>query len=214
MPNPKRKSKPQENSSLKVETLIVGQMAANCYLLYDSKTKEAMIIDPGDDAEYIQNKVADLGLTPKAIIATHGHFDHIMALEELRLIYKIPFFLSQKDETLLKRATKSYEYFLKQKRELPINKPDGYLKEKDKISLGGSEIIILETPGHTPGSISILCPKERLLFTGDTLFADGFIGRTDFKYSSEEKLKKSLERIKSLGENIICYAGHGESFSI
>jgi glyoxylase-like metal-dependent hydrolase (beta-lactamase superfamily II) len=214
MPNPKRKSNLQANSSLKVERLIVGQMAANCYLLYNGKTKEAIIIDPGDDAEYIQNKITDLGLTPKAIIATHGHFDHVLASEELRLIYQIPFLVNKKDEFLLEYASKSYEYFLKQKRELSISKPNGYLKDKEKIKLGSSEITIIETPGHTPGSICIFCKKEGFLFSGDTLFSDGFVGRTDFKYSDKTKLDKSIEKIKRIGKESIFYPGHGESFSI
>lgn len=214
MPNQKRKSNLQTNPSLKVERLIVGQMSANCYLLYDRKTKEAIIIDPGDDAEYIQNKIADLGLTPKAIIATHGHFDHVLASEELRLIYQIPFLVNKKDEFLLKTASKSYEYFLKQKRELSISKPNGYLKDKEKIKLGSSEIAIMLTPGHTPGSICIFCKKEGLLFSGDTLFADGFVGRTDFKYSDKTKLDKSIEKIQRIGKESIFYPGHGEYFSI
>jgi glyoxylase-like metal-dependent hydrolase (beta-lactamase superfamily II) len=213
MPNQKRKSNLRESSSLKVERLIVGQMSANCYLLYDSVSNEAVIIDPGDDAEYIQNKIADLGLTPKAIIATHGHFDHVLASEELKLIYQIPFLINKKDEFILNYASKSYKHFLKQKTELEVGKSNGYLQDNEKIILGRSKIKVIETPGHTPGGICLYCKKDGFLFTGDTLFSGGLVGRTDFKYSNESNLKKSIKKILSLGKNIRCFPGHGDSFS-
>lgn len=214
MPSQKRKSKLQAHSSLKVERLVVGQMLTNCYLLYDNKSKEALIIDPGDDAEYIENKINDLGLTPKAIIVTHGHFDHILASEELRLIYKIPLLINQKDEFLLRSAAKSYEYFLKQKRDLSITKPSGYLKDNEIIKLGNDKITVIETSGHTPGSLCLFIKELGIIFTGDTLFAEGYVGRTDFKYSDKKELHESINKISKLGTDIVCYPGHGEQFEI
>jgi hydroxyacylglutathione hydrolase len=198
---------------IKVKRLIVGPLATNCFLVFDDKTKEALILDPGDDADYIERVINDLNLKPIKIVATHGHYDHVLAVTELKKAYQISFSASKKDNFLLKRASQSADYFSKIKNTLNP-KIDKFLKEKDKISLGKTIFKIIETPGHTPGSLSLYSEKEKMIFVGDLMFADGSIGRCDLSYSDCQKLGNSLEKIKSISSQShpIIYSGHGPSF--
>lgn len=196
---------------LEVITLIVGLMQENCYLVYDSKSRETVIIDPGDDADYIERIISDNKLVPKSIIATHGHFDHIMAVLELKLAYNIPFYIHKNDEFLVKNMQSSAKHFLGIVADPPPN-IDYFLDSKSKIKFGDISLEIIETPGHTPGSCCLYFKKENILFTGDLLFEDGSVGRTDFSYSSREKLYKSLQKIQKLPAKTQILPGHGGSF--
>ncbi len=199
---------------IKVQTLIVGQLQTNCYLLFDQKTKEAIIIDPGDDAQYIENILKDLNLVPKLILATHGHFDHILVAWELQQAYQIPFMIQKYDEFLVKRMNQSAKYFLKHNSVQLPPKINQYLDTKKPIKFGNDKIKIFQTPGHTPGSICLYYPHQNILFTGDLIFAGGAVGRTDFDYSSGKDLMKSLKKILKLPSETIIYSGHGEVSSI
>lgn len=185
-------------------------MAANCYLVFDSATKETLILDPADEAEFIVRVITELDLKPKAIWATHGHFDHIMAAAELKLIYKIPFCVSPKDSFLVKRLVASSKRFSGLET-LPV-KVDKFLKEGDKIRLGKEEFRVKEIPGHTPGSIAF-CGRNTA-FVGDLFFKDGSIGRYDFSYADKGILLKSMARVLELGSKTTCYPGHGEEFPL
>lgn len=191
---------------MKVERLTVGQLATNCYLVWDEKTKEALIIDPGEAADYIEAKIADLKLKPIALLATHAHFDHVLAALELKLAYQIPFLVHTKDLFLLKQVQKSAKYFLGIEVD-PAVSADHFLKDGEKIKIGQEILTVMETPGHTPGGISLL--GKGVLFSGDTLFASG-VGRTDFSYSSKKDLDQSLSKIFRLPDATILYPGHGE----
>jgi len=198
---------------MKVETLIVGQLKTNCYLVWCENIKRCLIIDPGDDGEFIIKKIKDLDLKPIAIIATHGHFDHILAITELKFALNIPFYLHQKDWTLMKKAGKSAEYFTNIKAD-PILKPDKFIKKGDWIKFGNQKLKIIETPGHSPGGISLYSKKDSLIFVGDTIFALGGIGRTDFSYASENRLGESIKKLVQLPDQTIVYPGHGEQTTI
>lgn len=200
-------------ATLKIRTLIVGQLKTNCYLVTDTKSNETIIIDPGDDTDYITQTVSDCKLTPILLLATHGHFDHILALSELKLIYKIPFLMHKTDEFLLARMISSAGFFLHSKPTSQIPTVDRALSDKMLLSVGTITFKVLHTPGHTPGSICLYNEKLAILFSGDTLFASG-VGRTDFQYSSAEKLKNSLTQLFSLPENTVVYPGHGLSSTI
>ena len=151
--------------SFGLRTLTVGQLATNCYLVFDRKSQEGLIIDPGDSADYIMRVLADEKVRPLKILATHGHFDHLLAATELKLAFGIPLLSHKKDEFLVKNIQKSADYFLLEKQGAkrrhflqsePIDPPpsvDGFLKEGQKISFGRHKLEVLETPGHTPGSI-------------------------------------------------------------
>lgn len=193
---------------LNYDVIVVGELATNCYLIWDDDTKDCFIIDPGDDGQGLSDIIEMKKFKPIGILATHGHFDHVLAALDLKLIYGIPFYCSSKDQFLLNRQRESARYFLKRKVDvLNIKSIDVDLDQIEEIRLGSSVIKIIKTPGHTPGSITFWCPEERFLFTGDTLFRDG-IGRTDFSYGRPLDLADSIQRLKELGQNVIILAGH------
>jgi glyoxylase-like metal-dependent hydrolase (beta-lactamase superfamily II) len=177
---------------MKIETLVVGRMATNCYIAGD------IIIDPGDDAEYI---ISHLQAPPRMIVATHGHFDHIMAAYALQLAYNIPFYIHDDDIFLLSRMQSSAKHFLGLKEVDPPPKPS---------KLSG--VPFIHTPGHTPGSICLQFGDT--LIVGDTLFADGGVGRTDHSYSDPRKLSESIEKIHSLPRGTKILPGHGKEFTL
>lgn len=194
---------------LQIERLIVGQMASNCYLLSDSASGKTIIVDPGDDADYIERIIADKNLRVTAIISTHGHFDHCLSVFELKLAYNVPFYLHQKDRFLLSRMSSGAKKYLGIKAD-PVPEVDKYLHDHDEISVGKAKLLIIHTPGHTPGSICIYDNLSHFLLTGDLLFAQGGVGRTDFPYSNTDMLRKSLEIIFRLPGKTVIYPGHGE----
>ena len=199
--------------SITVETLTVGQLQTNCYIIADRSTKDAIIVDPGDDADYIERIVADKHLTPIYSIATHGHFDHILAVTELTLAYKIPFLIHKKDAFLVQNMQRSARHFLG----ITVDPPpriDRRITAKDVLKIGEANIKIIETPGHTPGSICLFLQDEKLLFVGDLLFSGGGVGRTDFSYSNSTDLSDSLKKIFALPEDTIVYTGHGNPTTI
>lgn len=199
---------------LLVKPLVVGQLQTNCYLVMDTKRRETVIIDPGDDATYIADVVREEGMRPTHIIATHGHFDHILGAFELQQAYDIPFLIHQKDDFLVKRMKETARHFLGI--DIPDLPPEikGYVKETDEITVCAYTLHVLETPGHTPGSICLYSPQGKFMLTGDTLFAEGAVGRTDFAYSSFAKLRDSISNILSYPEETILYPGHGDSTTV
>ena len=199
---------PQKRS---VKKLVVGQLQTNCYLVFDEKNSEAIIIDPGDNAEYIMRILNDLDVKPTKIVATHGHFDHILAVNELKLAYKIPFLMSKKDEVLLKWMRKSCKFFTEFDPG-PPPKIDKYLNKL--LEVGGLKFEIIETPGHSPGSISLYSNKLGVVFVGDVIFAGGGVGRTDFEYANREDLEKSIKKLFKLPKDTIVYSGHGAETTI
>ena len=198
---------------INVLTLPVGQMRTNCCIVSSKESTDCMIIDPGDDADYIERIISDNKFNPVMILATHGHFDHIMAATELKLAYDIPFVIQERDEFLVKNMQPSAKHFLG----IDVDPPpeiDEYLKDGDKLTVGNIELEVVETPGHTPGSICLYLPREKLILTGDTLFADGGVGRTDFSYSSSQDLGNSLKKIFKLPAKTTIYPGHGRESTL
>lgn len=186
---------------LMVKCLKVGEFATNCYLIWDKETKKAIIVDPGDSADYIENVISDLSLNSTAIISTHGHSDHTTSAFELCLAYTIPFFMSKADEFMLKRWR-------------PVPTIKRYLRDKDTIAVGKSKMQVLSTPGHTPGGISLYSKKAGFAITGDLCFADATFGETNYSYSDAKQLFSSLKIIKCLPSDTIIYPTHGEAFTV
>jgi len=207
-----KQKKPRKNkeTSLGIETLVVGQLQTNCYLVFDKETKKAVIIDPGDDAQFVIRRIRDLGLKPQFILVTHGHFDHILAVLELKLILKIPFLAHQKDEFLIKRGGRTADFFIKGESNL-TPKVDKYIKEGDEILFGKERLKVKETPGHSPGGVVFL--GKGVCFSGDTLFKQA-VGRTDYSYGSTPDIIKSLKVLFNLPEETIVYPGHGSRTTI
>lgn len=196
---------------MKIHIYPLGQMQANCYLLeHDGK---CLLIDPADSADFILEKIQLMNLDLVGIVATHGHFDHIMAVGEIQLSYPhLSLHIHLKDNSLLARVAETAEHFLgynpmvmpiRLKAALPIG----------KFSIDNFAFEVIHTPGHTPGSCCLYFKKEKILFTGDTLFQGG-IGRYDFSYSDKDELKKSLQKILKLPGETIIYSGHGEESRI
>jgi glyoxylase-like metal-dependent hydrolase (beta-lactamase superfamily II) len=194
-----------------IKKLVVGQLQTNCYLVHTDDC--SIVVDPGDDSEYITSTLQSLNIPPTHILATHGHFDHILAAFALQTAYKIPFLIHKKDEFLLNRAEDSSEYFTGVRSDPPPIVED-HLEDKEIIHLENEEITVVETPGHTPGSISLISDKYKWIISGDLVFADGYIGRTDFKYSNKKELQSSIKKILSYPLDYRVYPGHGNETTI
>jgi len=195
---------------MKIERLVVGQLQSNCYFVWDEKTKEGIVIDPADDAGYILNRIRDLEIKPKLILATHGHVDHLLAVTELKLALKIAFWMSLKDEFLVKRIKAAARYWFKIEAD-PPPKIDKDLKEGDLIKFGQEKLKVMETPGHSPGGLSFY--DQSVVFDGDTLFNQG-IGRYDFSYAKKEDLFNSIAKLLELPDETLVYPGHGSETTI
>jgi glyoxylase-like metal-dependent hydrolase (beta-lactamase superfamily II) len=147
-------------------------------------------------------------------VATHGHFDHVLAVVDLQLAYAIPFLIHHKDRFLLKRMSETAEHFLKIPIKIPIPVPDKTISKDQQVVAGSLTFEIIQTPGHTPGSISLYFKNEKTLFSGDTWFADGAVGRTDFSYASAKDLHLSLVRLSALPDSTRLFSGHGRASSV
>jgi glyoxylase-like metal-dependent hydrolase (beta-lactamase superfamily II) len=171
------------------------------------------VIDPGDDAQLILQAIQEEKLKPTALVATHGHFDHIMAVLELQLALAVPFYVHKKDEFLVQRVRSTAKHFVGTDPG-PAPKIDGFLDPATPVQVGRSKLQILETPGHTPGGVSLYSQKEAIIFVGDTLFASGGVGRTDYKYATLEDLQVSIGKLLALPGKTLVYPGHGSETTI
>ena len=197
---------------LSFKKFCFGNMFSNTYLVWDDESREAIIIDCGNSAEPILREVERLGLDVKLIVLTHGHYDHILYMEEYREGFpSAKLVCGVGDEKLFGDSEANVSYLFGDTR--VFNAPDAVLCDKDVIALGSSTICVLPTPGHTPGGICLYSKRDALMFTGDTLFAGG-IGRTDFKYGSFPVLRESLERLLRMDGEIDFFAGHGGASKI
>lgn len=181
----------------------LGQMQANCYMLLSGS--DCLIIDPGDSADFILEEVSRRNLTVHGVVATHGHFDHIMAAGEIVMALGCPFYINPKDWFLVERLESTAQHFLGF--EPQVIKPPSH--EPIPKGIGPFAFQTLHTPGHTPGSTCLHFTREGILFTGDTLFANA-IGRYDFSYSDKRELKQSLTKIFALPAETIVRPGHGD----
>ncbi|HWS48438.1 MAG TPA: MBL fold metallo-hydrolase [Candidatus Methanoperedens sp.] len=197
----------------KYEALVLGELKTNCYLLWDSESKESAVIDAADDGTAISDEIQRLGLVPKYIMSTHGHFDHNLGVLDLKLVYNVPFACSQKDWFLLERQQETAKHFLGMDIKVPnLKKIDINLDSRECIVLGKNKIKILKSPGHTPGGLSFLA--DNFLFSGDTIFAQGMRGQTSYSYCSTEEIYKSIDMILSLPESTKILPGHGEETTV
>ncbi|PJB88382.1 hypothetical protein CO083_02505, partial [Candidatus Roizmanbacteria bacterium CG_4_9_14_0_8_um_filter_34_12] len=219
----RRRLVPDANdANMQIISFSLGELQANCYLLI--KDKECLLIDPADDANFLLEEITRRNLKLVGLLATHGHFDHIMAVGEIQLTYpEIPLYINLKDEFLLDRLQETAEYFLGHKiaiikpkkiSAVPENELKIFRLAEASAKRANFKIKIILSPGHTPGSVCFYFADDKILFSGDLIFKDG-IGRYDFSYSNKKQLFDSINLItKTIPEDVIIYSGHGEKTTI
>ena len=192
-----------------VHTLTLGPMQANCYLLECEETHSAIVIDPGDDADAILDVLEKHKLNLEFIINTHGHIDHISANADLKNKASAKLCIHRLDADMIVNPQKNLSSFIG--RDISSPSADKILEDGDNLEVGTIILKVIHTPGHSPGSISLLA--DNVLFTGDLLFAGG-IGRYDFPGSSYNQIMESLNKIMELDDNLVVYPGHGPTTTI
>ena len=186
---------------LKTKTVIVGALEVNCYIVYDSETKEALIIDPGDEADRIIEAVKALGVTPKGILLTHAHVDHIRGVGAISAAFKLPVWIHEADRPYYESPDNAILPWLPAAENLPkpVDMPP---------QLPNHPFEIIETPGHTPGGVCFYFKNEKQLFSGDTLF-QGSVGRTDLPGGDYDTLMRSIsEQLLPLPDDLRIFPGH------
>lgn len=194
------------------EVLPVGPLECNCSVLGDETSREAIVIDPGDDVSEIMAIVERNQLTVKMIVITHAHIDHIGGAQKLRAQTGAPVYMHEADSFLGDRLAMQASWLGMETPENPgIDTP---AREGDVLRAGSIEAQVLHTPGHTPGSISLYLPLESKVIAGDTLFR-GSIGRTDLPGGDTAEIARSIRgKLYTLPEHTIVFPGHGETTSI
>ncbi|MDU5806252.1 MAG: MBL fold metallo-hydrolase [Peptoniphilus harei] len=192
----------------KIMKLVVGQLQENCFILFD-ENKDAFVVDPGGSSENIIEAIDKNSLNIKYILLTHGHFDHVGAVATLVKKYKAPVYLSKEDRAFLEspKEVRASSFGM----QIEAADVDVFVKEGYEIPFSEGTIKVIETPGHTLGSVCYLF--ENYLFAGDTLF-NGSIGRTDFPESDHSLMVESLKKLKKLDDEIYVLSGHGPESQI
>jgi glyoxylase-like metal-dependent hydrolase (beta-lactamase superfamily II) len=193
-----------------LDTIVVGPLQENSYVVGCEETKEAVIIDPGAEAERIYRVVTFQGFTLKYIMNTHGHVDHIGGVADLIEKTGVPFLMHKDDMFLIENIQNDpIQAFLQI---TPPQQPDRFIADGEKIAVGNLEFEVIHTPGHSPGSVCFLA--NNVLFCGDTLFANS-IGRTDLPGGNYQQILTSIqEKLFPLDDNIKVYTGHGPATTI
>lgn len=198
-------------SELKILHYVVGPVETNCYICVNTPTKEALIIDPGASPGKLAERIRREEVTPKAILLTHGHFDHVDGARALADEFGISIYAHEYERQVLEDQEKNVSWMMGEKKTYTA---DVYLRDQQELELAGFKIRVLLTPGHTAGGCCYYLPYEDVLFSGDTLFAQS-VGRTDFPTGSMSDIARSIkEKLMTLPENTTVYTGHGEPTTI
>lgn len=197
---------------IKIEHNIIGMCATNTYYVYDDETKRGLIIDPAGDPVRIIERVARLQIIVEGILITHGHFDHVLALDEVRERFNVKAYIGNTEKAVLEDPEANLTSgFMGEGRTFSA---DVYLKDGEEFEAGGFRIKAFEVPGHTIGGMCYYFMDEGVLFSGDTLFCES-VGRSDFKGGSTFALIASIkEKLYTLPDDVKVYPGHSEATTI
>ena len=197
---------------MQIERFIVGMVGTNCYVVSNEETSECFLVDPGAYSDKVIAYIREHELKPQAILLTHGHFDHIMAVDDIRRAFHCKVYVHMDEAELLRdpsmnlSGTMGTEQFSMEADEL--------LRDGQSLKLLDCEWKVMATPGHTKGSVCYYLDSEEVLFSGDTLFAES-LGRTDLPTGSVQQIVRSIaERLFELPEDTMVYPGHGEPTTI
>ena len=195
----------------KIDVRVLGMVATNCYLLCNTDTKECVLIDPADNAGKISEMIDESGCMLKGILLTHGHFDHIMGIEDFLKAFDVPVYVGREEQPLLAddrlNASSMYGYHC-------AYTGAKALEDGQTVECAGTEIHVIHTPGHTVGGCCYYLPEDEALFCGDTLFC-GSIGRTDLPTGSSRDLAHSIrEKLMILPDETKLYPGHMDESTI
>lgn len=193
-------------------TNVLGSLGTNCYTVANTETREALVVDPAARGDFLINMYSNQNLKPIAILLTHGHFDHVGAVKELKEAYPdIKIYAGVEEEDILKRPELNLSMMFGSSISLEA---DCYVADGEEIELLGVKIKCISVPGHTKGGTCYYIEKEQLLFSGDTLF-NYSIGRSDFPTGDEAALLKGIdEKLLTLPENVVVYPGHNDKTTI
>ena len=184
---------------MELKSIKLGSYQTNCYIAWGKGADSCIVIDPGFEPERVLEQVRHWGKSVAAILLTHGHFDHVGGVKQIAAETGCQVYICKEDLALNPRLTDGAIYYT-----------DTYA-EGDTLTLAGLKLQVLQTPGHTPGSVCLLCGDT--MFCGDTLFA-GTCGRTDFPGGSMAQMRQSLARLKALSGNFRVLPGHGEGSTL
>ncbi len=198
-------------ADIKIGRIALGSNRTNCYFLYRAGEADCVIIDPGDAGDYVYNGLKDKGFIVKAIMLTHGHFDHILGVKKLKQLAECDLYAYEEEKDLLANSRMNISEQFGRPQELIA---DYWLRDSETVNLCDITIKCIHTPGHTQGSCAFYVEEAGILVSGDTLF-QGSIGRTDFPTGSERKLFDSVkEKLFVLPDDTKVYPGHGEDTTI
>lgn len=198
-------------SQYKIKLMVLGQVSTNCYILYREDSKKAVVFDPADAPEHIENVLAELGLELEAVLLTHGHFDHIMAANKLKEKYGVQVIAHEEEAEIAKEPGLNLSCQFGLGYSLNVDKT---VKDGEVLDIAGFSMKVIHTPGHTKGSVCYYLEKDEVLFSGDTLFA-GSVGRSDFPTGSGATLIRSIrDKLAVLPDHTEVFPGHGEQTDI
>lgn len=196
---------------LKIGRIVLGMCQTNCYFVYEEGSSRVIVFDPADKGDYIFNGLKEKGFTVEAILLTHGHFDHIWGVEQLRELSGAKVYAYEGEKELCEDA---YLNVSKGAGRACTVKADEYVEDGEEITAAGISCRLIATPGHTGGSCCYYFENDKILISGDTLFQES-VGRTDLPTGSMSMLVRSVkEKLLPLPEEVKVYPGHGESTTI